>query len=44
MATYWISPIAIPTAAAPKPQWNPWVFHSAPVTSGPSRPPMLTAM
>ena len=44
MRTYWMRPIAIPAAAAPKPQWKPWTSHSAPVISGPVRPPMFTAM
>lgn len=41
---YWIRPIAMPTAARPKPKWKPHSFCSHPVSSGPSRPPMFTPM
>ena len=44
MATYWIRPAAMPTAASPKPQWKPFQPHSALVPSGPIRAPMLTPM
>jgi hypothetical protein len=41
---YWVRPMAMPTAAAPNPQWKPFMPHSQPVSSGPTSPPMLTPM
>ena len=39
--TYWANPSAIPTAAAPKPQWNPMRVCSRPVINGPMKAPKL---
>ena len=41
---YCVRPIAMPNAAAAKPQWKPASFCSSPVSSGPSRAPMLMPM
>ena len=38
---YWVSPIAMPTAAAAKPTLNPHVTWSHPVSSGPMSAPRL---
>ena len=44
MATYWMRPAPMPIAASAKPQWKFVASHSALVSSGPSRPPILTPM
>ncbi len=38
---YWMRPIAMPTAATPKPQWNPTLLCRNPVTIGPRNAPRL---